>query len=194
MGTFAEAAIVDYHWSFADQGKQTSIFFLRLQQTNGSLPFLFSVCSKKNGSCHFPLVSFFICGIPETWNMETWKHGNMETWTWRNRNMETWTWNSDGLRKKSYGKQKKEAQAIFLNLFTILFIARTEVYTSSICWWSNKRKLSVCKRNKLTCLSVCICTSRNTGATCYADNLPFLLIWTGPTIKINQQFFSMQLE
>ncbi len=26
MGTFAETAIVDYHLSFADKGKQTSIF------------------------------------------------------------------------------------------------------------------------------------------------------------------------
>jgi hypothetical protein len=41
MGTFAETAIVDYRLLFADQGKQTSIFRLRLQQTNRSLPFLF---------------------------------------------------------------------------------------------------------------------------------------------------------
>jgi hypothetical protein len=35
----------------------------RLQQTNGSLPFPFSVCIKQTD-----------CGIPETW-----RHGNMET-------------------------------------------------------------------------------------------------------------------
>jgi hypothetical protein len=43
MGTFAETAIVDYRLSFADQGKQTSVFSFLLQQTNGSLPFPFRV-------------------------------------------------------------------------------------------------------------------------------------------------------
>jgi hypothetical protein len=46
MGTFAETAIVDYHLSFADQGKQTFIFGFHLQQTNIN--------------CRFPLVSFSI--------------------------------------------------------------------------------------------------------------------------------------
>jgi hypothetical protein len=46
MGTFAETAIVDYCLSFANRGKQTSVFRFRLQQTNGSLPFLFSVCKQ----------------------------------------------------------------------------------------------------------------------------------------------------
>ncbi len=41
MGTFAETVIFDYCLSFADQGEQTSIFRLRFQQTNGSLPFLY---------------------------------------------------------------------------------------------------------------------------------------------------------
>jgi hypothetical protein len=45
-GTFAETAIVDYHLSFADQGKQTFIFGFHLQQTNIN--------------CRFPLVPFFI--------------------------------------------------------------------------------------------------------------------------------------
>jgi hypothetical protein len=47
MGTFAETAIVDYRLSFSDHGKQTSVFRFRLQQTNASLPFPFSVCSKQ---------------------------------------------------------------------------------------------------------------------------------------------------
>jgi hypothetical protein len=41
MGTFAETANIDYRLSFANQGKQTSIF--RLQKTNGIVLFLFSV-------------------------------------------------------------------------------------------------------------------------------------------------------
>jgi hypothetical protein len=44
MGAFAETANVDYCLSFADQRQQTSVF--RFQKTNGSLPFLFSVCSQ----------------------------------------------------------------------------------------------------------------------------------------------------
>jgi hypothetical protein len=44
---FAETAIVDYRLSFADQGKQTSIFLYRLQQTIESFPFPFSSCGKQ---------------------------------------------------------------------------------------------------------------------------------------------------
>jgi hypothetical protein len=39
MGTFAETAIVDYRLSFADQGKQTSVFF--------SILFPFFICRKQ---------------------------------------------------------------------------------------------------------------------------------------------------
>jgi hypothetical protein len=46
MGTFAETAIVYYCLLFAE-GKENSAFRSRLQQTNGSLPFLFSICSKQ---------------------------------------------------------------------------------------------------------------------------------------------------
>jgi hypothetical protein len=42
----AETATVNYRFSFADQGKQTSIFHFHLQQTNGTLSFRFSVGSK----------------------------------------------------------------------------------------------------------------------------------------------------
>jgi hypothetical protein len=45
MGTFAETANVDYRSTFADQGKQTSIFLFH--KNKGSLPFLFSVCSEQ---------------------------------------------------------------------------------------------------------------------------------------------------
>jgi hypothetical protein len=47
MGMIAETEIIDYHLSFADQGKQTSVFHFRLQPTNRSLPFPFSICSKQ---------------------------------------------------------------------------------------------------------------------------------------------------
>jgi hypothetical protein len=39
MGTFAETAIVNYHLSSANQGKQMSVFHFCLQQKNGRSPF-----------------------------------------------------------------------------------------------------------------------------------------------------------
>jgi hypothetical protein len=79
MGTFATTAIVDYRLSFANQQKRTSVFRVRLQQTNGSLPFPFSVCSKQTEvavsvssifrlqqgayrSREFFRISFYFCG------------------------------------------------------------------------------------------------------------------------------------
>jgi hypothetical protein len=42
MGAFAEKTNVEEHLSFADQGKQNSVFRFCLQKTFGSLLFLFS--------------------------------------------------------------------------------------------------------------------------------------------------------
>jgi hypothetical protein len=53
MVMFAETAIVNYCSSFVDQEKQTSVFRFRLQQTNGSLPFLFYFCRKQMGVAVF---------------------------------------------------------------------------------------------------------------------------------------------
>ncbi len=106
---FAAAAIVDCRLSFADQRKQTSVFF--------------SVCSKHREVCCFcfPFVAkerklpfivssiFWKHGDIETlrhWDveMEKWKHGDMDMRhrnlekmeTWRhghgNMDMEIWTW------------------------------------------------------------------------------------------------------
>jgi hypothetical protein len=44
---FTKTIIIDYRLSFVYQGKQNSVFHFRLQQTNGSLPFPFFVCSKQ---------------------------------------------------------------------------------------------------------------------------------------------------
>ncbi len=59
--------------------------------------------------------------------METWKHGDMETLrlgdmeTWRHGKMETWRQGPGLLMfySKIKRKMKNEAQAIFLNLFTV---------------------------------------------------------------------------
>jgi hypothetical protein len=45
MGLSADKSNIDYRLSFANQGKQTSLF--HLQKTNGSLMFLFWVCRKQ---------------------------------------------------------------------------------------------------------------------------------------------------
>jgi hypothetical protein len=66
MGTIVETAIVGCCLSFADQGKQTSVFRFHLQQAIRSLPFLFSVYSKQMKVVIFLLVLFFLCRIPET--------------------------------------------------------------------------------------------------------------------------------
>jgi hypothetical protein len=76
MGAFVGTAIVEYRLSFSDQGKQTSIFHFCLQQTNGSLPFPFSIHSKQTKVANFGL----------------WTSGNMETWTLRYETEETWRW------------------------------------------------------------------------------------------------------
>jgi hypothetical protein len=87
MGKFAETEIIGYRLSFADQGKQTSIFSFRLQQINGSLPFPFSAC-----------------GIPKTWRhgdveMETWKHGNIDM---RHGNMEKWRYGDMEMETRNF--------------------------------------------------------------------------------------------
>jgi hypothetical protein len=67
VGTFAETANVDYHLSFADQGKQTSVFRFPFCSKNGSFLFLLYICSKKTKVAvfcefHFPYIySIYIC-------------------------------------------------------------------------------------------------------------------------------------
>jgi hypothetical protein len=56
VGTFAETAIVDYRLSFADQGKQASVFRFLLQQTDGSLLFRFPFAESKR-KLHFSVSS-----------------------------------------------------------------------------------------------------------------------------------------
>jgi hypothetical protein len=94
MGTFADTAIFDYLLSFADQGKQTSAFRFRLQHTDGSLPFMFSVCKNKRKS-PFSVSSVLRLRKQKTWTwrheIETQKHEDtdMDMETWTNGDMET---------------------------------------------------------------------------------------------------------
>jgi hypothetical protein len=61
MGRFAETAIVDYHLSFADQEKQTSIFHFRFSANKRKFAVSIFRLQKTNGSRRFPLVPFSVC-------------------------------------------------------------------------------------------------------------------------------------
>jgi hypothetical protein len=60
MGTFAKTANIVFRLSFADQGKQTSIFrFFRLQQTKRKFAFFVFHLQQTNGRCRFSVSSVF---------------------------------------------------------------------------------------------------------------------------------------
>jgi hypothetical protein len=100
MGTFDETAIVGYHLSFADKGKQTPVFCFCLKQTNGSSPFPFPFAENKQ---KLPFSISPVFRLRKHREMETWRNGNMETWRPR-----TWRHQMDN-----------GAQAIFLNPFDV---------------------------------------------------------------------------
>jgi hypothetical protein len=85
MGTLAETAIIDYRLFFANQGKQTSDFRFRLQQTEESLPFQCFICSMQTEVAIFPLASVFVSGISKIWRHG---HGDIDTWRLRHGNIE----------------------------------------------------------------------------------------------------------
>ncbi len=64
MGTFAKTSIVDYHLSFADQGKQTSVFYFHSQKTNGVCRFWFSFSENKQ-KLPFSLICFPLAEVPK---------------------------------------------------------------------------------------------------------------------------------
>jgi hypothetical protein len=104
-GTFPEKAISNTHLSFADQGQQISVFCFRFQQTNGSFLFQFSVCTNKR---YLPFSHSYPYRLRKhrDGDMETWRNGEMKTWTWRH---------------------QTETQAIFLNPFTAFSSCKRKV-------------------------------------------------------------------
>ncbi len=109
---FAETVIVDFRLTFAEQGKQTSVFLFHLRQINGSLLFPFSICSKQTEVAVFRQFRFH---LRNSGNMETWRRGDMEPWRHRHGDMETWTWrygiiilgNSDILKGNKKNRKRK---------------------------------------------------------------------------------------
>ncbi len=131
MGTFDETAIVGYHLSFADKGKQTPVFCFCLKQTNGSLPFPFPFAENKR---KLPFSISPVFRLRKHREMETWRNGNMETWRPR-----TWRHQMDN-----------GAQAVFLNPFDVCSSCKRKLVFLSICRDENKRILYVCQRTKPT--------------------------------------------
>jgi hypothetical protein len=74
MGAFAETGIVDYHLSFADQGKQTSVLRFRLQQQMEVSHFRLQKKQK---------LAFSVVPFQNSINVETWKHGDIDMETWK---------------------------------------------------------------------------------------------------------------
>jgi hypothetical protein len=78
MGTFAETALVDYVLFIVCRPRKTnllvtSVLHFRLQLTNGSLRFPFSICIKLTEVAVFPLIPFCVCRKVSTkvdfWNL-----------------------------------------------------------------------------------------------------------------------------
>ncbi len=133
MGTFAETAIVNYCWSFVDQGRQTSILCFRLRQTNGTLLFLFSVCSKQTevAICCYFRIPLAISRNMETWS---WRHGHwgigIETWTWRNGNLKN---------QMKNGKQKPRQFSLIRLPFDHRANGSLSFVRLSVCWKETNR-------------------------------------------------------
>ncbi len=115
--------------------KQSSITVYRFPTKVNKLPF--SVSSKQTEVCHFCFP--FAANEQNSGNMEAW-HGDMATWrhrvgdmvTWRHRNMEKWRHGDMETRRygdmekwrhgdmeTSHGRQKTEAEVIFLDLLIV---------------------------------------------------------------------------
>ncbi len=60
MGTFAEKANADYHLSFADQGKPTSVFCFPLEKNKWKFDVTVFHCAANKQKLPFQLVSFFL--------------------------------------------------------------------------------------------------------------------------------------
>jgi hypothetical protein len=130
MGTLAGTAIIDYRlYSLPTKEKQRSISRFRLQQTNGSLTFMFSVCRKQMEIAVFFLVPFF----------HLWNSANVESWTWRHGDMDM---------ERSKGKSKPRQ----FSLIHIPFAHHAKNRNFVICPFvaEEQRKLSVCKQTKWT--------------------------------------------
>jgi hypothetical protein len=65
----SETAIVNYRLSFANQGKQTSVFRFLFVENKRKFAVAVLHLQQTNESCHFPLVPFSVC-----------THGNQYLW------------------------------------------------------------------------------------------------------------------
>jgi hypothetical protein len=85
---FNETANVDYRFSFADRGKQTSVFIV-------------PVCSKQTNFCRLPFSVFK--KQTEVGDFHLRNSGNVETWTWIHEDMEKWSHGDGGKETWKHG-------------------------------------------------------------------------------------------
>jgi hypothetical protein len=127
MGTFAETANVDFYLSFANQGKETSVFQFRLQQTNKNFPFSVFCLQQTYGTCRFLLVPFSIyiypyvssvfCIYTYIRQMELIENGNFRLFAANGKQKQKTKYICCRFMKNI--KRKTEAQVIFLKPFTL---------------------------------------------------------------------------
>jgi hypothetical protein len=140
LGTVAETENVDYCLSFADQGKQTSVF--RLQ--------------KINGSCRFPLVLFpfiyislylyFYCIYQYIYisSIYVFIHTSLSIFT---------------VYICCRFKQKTEAQAIFLNPFSVCSLCKRKFVVCPFVYEETNGNYPFANGLNRTCLSMIISIS-----------------------------------
>jgi hypothetical protein len=95
MGALDKTAIVDYHLSFADQGKKTSVF--QLEQTNRCFS-QFSYCRKQMEVAAFYYFRFLFA--------KKWRHGDIEIETWKHRDIDVETWEHGEMEKWRHGEME----------------------------------------------------------------------------------------
>ncbi len=97
---------------FADHGKQTSVFLFRLQKTKGSLPFLFTVWSKHTE------VAFSVPSIFRSFRLP-YIYMYIYMYLYLYKYLYIYNYMSISIYICCHFKRTMEAQAIFLNPFTI---------------------------------------------------------------------------
>jgi hypothetical protein len=91
--------------------KQTSVYIsIWRKQTEVSV-FIFHL-QQTNGSCCFPMVLFSVCRI-----LETWRHGDMQTWRPRHEDIAIWkNWRHGDMETSNRNRKPRQFSLISLPL------------------------------------------------------------------------------
>ncbi len=128
MDTLAETAIVDYHFSLADQWKHSSILRSLLQQTNGN--------------CRFPFVPFsvliFICIHTSTY-ISIYVYMHIDIYTYIYIYIYVCIYSTVYIYMLKF-QTENGSPGDFPESVRPFLIVQTEVCRLSVCWRRNKRK------------------------------------------------------